>query len=378
MVRLKGAVHMKVEELQPTEVSGRWQVSVDEVCEREWNQLLPGFEDASVYQTWAYGAINWGEKQLSHLVLRREGRVVAMVQFRILKIPVLNRGIAYARWGPLYRTNEPAQDRENLAAIVRAIKEEYAGRRRLLVSVLPGVFQPGYEGEVFRIVLMEAGFRVKTACRPQRTIRLDLSLSLEVLRKGLDPKWRNKLNGAERNGLSIVEGAGDELYATFAEAYQEMLARKKFEAGVSVYNFTRMQQRLPESLKMWVMICQKAGEILNGIVVAVMGDTAIYLLGATTDEGTKTKGSYLLQWRAIEWLKDRGVRWYDLGGVDPDTNSGGYDFKSGIGGEDICRVGEYRLSASAVSSTAVGSGERLCEALRFLQRRLGQYSVCQK
>jgi FemAB family len=361
---------MQVEELSAIEALNQGRVMVDQLSEREWNELLPVFGDASIYQTWAYGAAHWGEKNLSHLIVRREGRVVAMAQFRILRLRLLKRGIAYARWGPLCRSAEPAADRKNLTATMRAIKEEYAARRRLLVSILPGVFERDREGEVLCEVLRETGFSARTGCRPQRTIRLDLTPSLEALRKGLDPKWRNKLNGAGRNGLSIVEGTGDELYAAFAQAYREMLARKKFEEGISVDSFARVQRRLPESLKMRILLCQKGGKTLNGVVVAVTGDTAIYLLGATTDEGTKAKGSYLLQWRAIEWLKERGVLWYDLGGVDPERNPGGYDFKKGFGGEDVCRVGEYRFSASAVSSAAVSGAERLRNALRFIRARL--------
>jgi lipid II:glycine glycyltransferase (peptidoglycan interpeptide bridge formation enzyme) len=34
-----------------------------------------------------------------------------------------------------------------------------------------------------------------------------------------------------------------------------------------------------------------------------IGDTGVYLFGATNDEGMKNKGSYLLQWKAIQWMK---------------------------------------------------------------------------
>ena len=52
---------------------------------------------------------------------------------------------------------------------------------------------------------------------------------------------------------------------------------------------------------------------MAGLVASAMGDSAIYLLGATSDEGLKSKGAYLLQWTLIKWLKECGFKWYDSG-----------------------------------------------------------------
>ena len=69
-----------------------------------------------------------------------------------------------------------------------------------------------------------------------------------------------------------------------------------------------------------------------------MGDTAIYLLGATNERARELKAAYFLQWQAMLWLKDRGARWYDLGGIDPEANPGGYHFKSGFGGNETMQL----------------------------------------
>ena len=49
----------------------------------------------------------------------------------------------------------------------------------------------------------------------------------------------------------------------------------------------------------------------------LVGDTAIFLLGATSEKAMELKAANFLQWQAMMWLKDRGARWYDLGGIDP-------------------------------------------------------------
>ena len=81
---------------------------------------------------------------------------------------------------------------------------------------------------------------------------------------------------------------------------------------------------------MQIMICEDRGAPVAGLVVSAIGGSAIYLLGATSDDGLKSKGAYLLQWNMIQWLKQNGVRWYDLGGIDPEANRGVYSFKKGI------------------------------------------------
>jgi lipid II:glycine glycyltransferase (peptidoglycan interpeptide bridge formation enzyme) len=72
-----------------------------------------------------------------------------------------------------------------------------------------------------------------------------------------------------------------------------------------------------------------------------------------------TKGSYLNQWWMMGELKARGCRWYDLGGINPDTNPGVYHFKSGMGGEDVTQLGQFELCRDALSGWAVRLGERI-------------------
>ena len=43
---------------------------------------------------------------------------------------------------------------------------------------------------------------------------------------------------------------------------------------------------------------------------------------------------------------ERGVRWYDMGGVDPVNNRGVYDFKKGTGARALEYLGEWEWSTS--------------------------------
>ena len=68
-------------------------------------------------------------------------------------------------------------------------------------------------------------------------------------------------------------------------------------------------------MKMHIVICKHEGQPVTATIGSAVGDTGIYLLGATGEMGMKQKSAYLSQWKMILWLQERGCRWYDLGGI---------------------------------------------------------------
>jgi hypothetical protein len=349
-----------------------FRFSVDSISESEWNAALSRFPDGGIYQTYAYGAVSWGEKQLSHLVAWRGNELAALAQLRIVHLPLVGRGVAYLRWGPVMAGTSGAWDPEIGRSFVRALVEEYVHRRRLLLRIIPAYFQPDASAAGLASNLLEHGFGLDEEVAPYRTFRVDLTSPIDQIRKRLDQKWRNQLNGAERNDLEVTEGTGSELFAEFRRLYDEMMARKNFETTVSLPEFEQIQQRLPESQKLIVMISRKDGRPMTGLVSSGVGDTGVYLLGATSNDGMKSKGSYLLQWKMMLRLKERGCRWYDLGGINPDTNPGVYHFKQGMGGEEVRGLGRFSLCRDLLSNASVAAAEKAKAMALAWKRRLRQ------
>lgn len=333
------------------------QIEVDGATPAEWSAMLDLFSDANLYQTWSYGRVRWGEKNLSHLVLRRNGEVVAMAQLRIVRPTRFKFGMAYLRWGPLCQRRGEPIDPEAATSIARALEEEYAGKRGLLLRILPNAFAGTPRGTLFQSIFRRFTLEPLTSANTYRTLVLDLTPSVEELRRKFDAKWRNKLTGAEKNGLSVISGSGTEEYRTFCQMYHQMRERKTFETTVDVDEFGKIQDDLPERQRMRTLICKQEGVPVAGLVASALGDSAIYLLGATSDEGLNSKGSYLLQWTLIQWLKEKGVNSYDLGGINPELNPGVYHFKSGLSGADVSHMNPLVACHSVVSSGMVRAGE---------------------
>jgi lipid II:glycine glycyltransferase (peptidoglycan interpeptide bridge formation enzyme) len=344
-------------------ISEDYSAEIDQIKKHEWEHQLQTFDDANIYQTWSYGAIRWGHNNLSHIIIKVKGEVVAAAQVRILKLPLLNVGIAYLPWGPMWRRRDQKVKPEIFQHIMNSLKEEYVIKRGLLLRIRPNIIEEKSE-EIVSILIKE-GFRKNLDVPPYRTLLLDLSLTLSDIRKSLDQKWRNQLNRSEKNNLTVIEGNSDELYQIFLVLQKEMYERKKYIPGVDYNEFGEIQKGLPDPLKMIILICEFEGKVLTATIISQIGNTGIYLLGATGDEGMKMKGAYLSQWRMIEMMKERGCLWYDLGGIDPANNPGVYHFKSGISRREVCHIGQFEISQNNISSLLVKGAENLTDRLRI-------------
>lgn len=344
-----------------------YSVEVDQVDEGTWYKLLDLFHDANIYQTWAYGLIRSGRQNISHLVLKRHGQVVAMAQSRIAKAPVVGVGIAYVMWGPIWNLKDEHSDPAVLRQAVRALRNEYARRRGLLVRLYPVLFEEE-DGWVLPI-LEEERFARASDERRTRTILMDLTPSLEELQERLLPHWRRELKVAAKQDVEIAEGQEDDLFEKFIGMYKEMVARKKFQEPNDIREFQDMQRLLPNKYKMQLMLCHSHDGDCAGLICSAIGSTAVYLFGATTTIGLKRRGSYLLQWRLIQRLKEACVIQYDLNGINPETNAGTYKFKrdlAGAEGRAVSFLGRFDSCESRVSLACVTVGEKLIRMSRGL------------
>ena len=337
-----------------------YTVEVDSVRRESWIEAMGNFEDYNIFQTWSYGTIRHGEERISHLILKRRGSIVAAAQARIVKLPFLDMGIAYVRWGPLWKVSGRQPDPEIFLQAVRALRNEYTCRRGLALRLYPLLFDD--DDPSFLTHMQREGFALNASLTRERTLIVDLRPPLEDLRKGLNQKWRNHLNKAEKSQLILMEGSDNNLFEMFIDVYREMVARKHFVDLVDVEEFKAIQKKLMEENKMRVFLSLNNGKVGAGAVCSTMGKMGIYLLGATNDIGMQDNGSYLVQWKILEYLKSIGCIYYNLHGINPAGNKGTYTFKKGLcghNGRDVEFLGRFDTYPNSISRLAVKSGDKL-------------------
>jgi len=343
-----------------TPLSAGYACAVDAVDEAAWYKALSTFDDANIYQTWAYGAVLHGERSTRRLVLRRHGDIAALAQVRVVRVPLLPAGVAYVRWGPVSRRGSDG-DIDAFRQAIRALRNEFACRRGLVVRLLPMLFADS--AAAYAQVLTEEGFQPHHGSSNDQTLVMDLRPPLDGLRAGMKTHWKRELRAAEKTCLEVEEGTDDTLFAAMVGIHRELVARKRFVEGNDINAFRRVQARLPGPLKMNVMLCRSGGAVMAGMVFSVMGRTGVYLFGATSNQGMRSRGSYLLQWSAVQRMKADGVVWYDLNGINPRTNPGTYKFKSdlaGANGREVQFLGRYDARVRGLS----GPGLDFAEAVR--------------
>jgi len=347
---------------------------VDTIDEQSWYKALQEFDDANIYQTWSYAAVMCARRNMSHLILRKEGDIMAIAQARIVRLPVIKVGIAYVHWGPLWQRGVTETNAETFRQAVRALRNEYVCARGLALRLFPILFDDGAPG--FSIILAEEGFSPCSTEMRDRTILMDLGPPLADLRADLKRNWKRNLRVAEEAGLEIAEGSSDELFKTFIEVYKKTVARKKFMEPNDINQYRLMQAQLPEKLKMQILLCRSGEGVCAGLIWNALGKTGIELFAATSDVGMVSRGSYLLRWKLVEKLKESRFAIYDLNGINPIRNPGGYKFKSelaGKNGKDVYFLGRFDSHPNVVNSWCVQLGERLRKRYRTLRTlsRLG-------
>ena len=342
--------------------------TVDQFSPQQWSEVCRSFPNYSIYQTWGFGEISAGDtgSQLSRIVVRDADAVIGAAQVRIKKLPLVKSGLAYVYFGPIgVRCVGPIDD---FAEVLRCVRREYAERRGLEVRIVPNLWERLGEKLQCR-VLSDSGFSASKTAPPYRTLVVDLSATEDELRINLAQKWRNGLNQAEKRGVTVEARIDDAAMQQFEELYETMWSKKQFETGVAVSSFRRLQQLLPTEEKLIVHMAYQDGMLTAGHVSSTLGDTCVYLLGASNDMGRDCKASYRLQWQAMVAAKGAGARWYDLGGIDPESNPGVYHFKAGLGGVDTSFVGQFEARARGVGRYLVPMAERVYRTLSPILNR---------
>lgn len=322
--------------------AGAFSYAINPCSENDWPQLLDGFKDANLFQTVTFCKVKSPRSLVERFVLRKDGAIAAAAIVRVTPLPWPAAGSAYVRWGPIWRREGNELTHDMLRQAIRGLRMEYVCKRNLWLRLLPQFTEA--DGPEFVSMMEQEGFAPVVGEKRQRTMLVDLTLPLDQLRKGLDQKWRNCLNSGERNCLNIVEGTEDRLIEQFLIPYEEMISRKKLSEPGDIRSFRAIQRELPEHQKMRIFLAYSEGEVCAAAIASLLGDRGIYHFGATGNKGMKSKASYVLQWRVIQWLKSKNCATYDLHGVNRAANPGVYQFKAGLcgkNGREVALVGSF-------------------------------------
>jgi GNAT acetyltransferase-like protein len=325
----------------------------------EWDEAVREFEDYSYRQTWAYGAALAAKRGAAseHVAIRRGAETLGLADVRVKRAPVVGGGLAFVSGGPMVGAGGTRDaDLGRLRACVDALVDEFVRGRELKLRLRPAIGLPQHN-EAVEAVLRGAGMRPAERAPAYRTVLLDVTRPLEEIRSSLHQHWRRQLKKAEAAPLEVTYGTGHDRFEQVAHMSAALRERKGFELDLDAMFYSDVQEDLCESDRLLVGVVRQDGVPVAGTIVSVHGDTAVYLVGASTDAGRDSRAAYLLHWRTIALLRERGVPWYDLGGIDPVGNPGVTSFKLRTGGVDVTAV-PFELSPGGLRGRVTDFAER--------------------
>jgi Acetyltransferase (GNAT) domain len=336
------------------------RAEVTPVGRAEWESAVRRFGDYSYRQSWAYGEALAAKRGATseHVAIRRGEEIAGLADVRIKTVPVVGGGLAYVSGGPLVRwIDGGGDDLERLDLCIDALVREFVACRNLTLRIVAPIGPPEWN-EAAAERLERAGLRRTERGEHYRTVLLDIGRELDELRASFHRHWRRHLNAAGRNDLEVTVGTEPDRFEHVARMSDALRARKGFELDLDARFFADVQKQLPEHDRLLVGLVLKDGTPVAGNVTAAHGDTGVYLTGAATEAGLDCKASYLMHWRTIEALRERGHRWYDLGGIDPDANPGVTSFKLRTNGLDVTAAGPFEKAAGGMRGRLAGWAEK--------------------
>lgn len=299
-----------------------------------WQDLMQQAEFSNLLQSWSYGQCkaHIGGWQVKRLLLLRQGRVVGFAQVlqrclgKLLCLSRLNRG-------PIFLPDVGPGTRH---AVLRAISNELGNWR--LGRILSWAPECRVEGAQLS-QLLRTSFR-QFSIRGWSSSVLDLKLEEGQLRSGLAGSWRNMLNVAQRNALGVQQlDNDDQAFEVLLANCAQMMQARGILFPAALYRELRKEQAT-DSHPGLLLAVRHEDQLVAATYVVVHGNTATYLLGWSGELGRKLHAHHLLLWENLMRLKVRNIRYFDLGGIDEERESGIAAFKLGMGGKRYQLAGE--------------------------------------
>jgi len=200
------------------------------------------------------------------------------------------------------------------------------------------------------------------------TILLDVEHSSDVMWKKMTSRGRNMVRKAERAGVTVRRCSGtDEEAALLYGMLEGTFAKSGFRPPHPSTFYRAMCRHLIPPDRLLFLAAEAGGRIL-AMALCVHDDREMFFTSGTSlpDVGAFAPNN-LLQWHAIQFAVERGLRVYDLGG----TGRAGIDlFKMSFGGRPHA-YGKFawRSPAARVVVSVYGLARPALERARFLWSR---------
>lgn len=184
--------------------------------------------------------------------------------------------------------------------------------------------------------------------QPRHTVILRIDRPDDDILASMKHKTRYNIRLSGRKGVKVRESGAENL-SEWYDLYRETAVRDRIALHSPEYYssfFHLAKEFTHQKISVKLLTARVEGELVAGIIIAIKGETAWYMYGASSNKKRNCMPNHALQWEAIRLARQAGCRFYDFFGIpkgdDPrDPMHGLYRFKTGFGGDFFHRYGSY-------------------------------------
>ncbi|HPH95354.1 MAG TPA: peptidoglycan bridge formation glycyltransferase FemA/FemB family protein [Anaerolineaceae bacterium] len=294
-----------------------------------WQAFLDEHPEAHLLQSAEWGelksAFGW---QARPVMAGGSGALVLLKPLPLgLKMAYIPRGPVGSHW----------------AALLPALDAFCRRERAVFLKVEPDAWEP-FDVNTF------PGLKPSShAIQPRRTVVLSLEGSEEDLLARMKQKTRYNIRLAAKKEVAVAPSSD-------LEGFSRLMDETGQRDGFGVHNqayYRKAYDLFHPRGACELLLASFEGRPLAALMVFCRGPRAWYFYGASSSAERNRMPTYLLQWEAMRWARERGCKEYDLWGV-PDVDEGVleqeftdrredlwgvYRFKRGFGGSVLRSAG---------------------------------------
>ena len=294
------------------------------------NNFVSAQKCSQFLQSWQWGEFH---KIVSGSVFRlgvQDGENLVGAATIIKKILPIGKSYFYCPRGPIVDCNiENVKCKQVIDLLFKEIKN---------LAQTEGVMFLRFD-PVFEIEALDLKTIKTLDIQPSKTLVLDLSKPESELLEAMHSKTRYNIKLAEKKGVKIVE-ADDSRINDFWQLMGETSDRDKFRThGINYYK--EMVKLGDDFIKLF--FAEYKRKTISSVIISSFGDMATYMHGASSDKDRDVMAPYALQWHCMKFFKEKGLKYYDLYGIDEEKWPGVTRFKKGFSGKEIEYSGTFDL-----------------------------------
>lgn len=308
------------------------QITIKKIEDKNiWEDFLSKHPEANFLHSWYWGDFH---KNLSHQIERAgfyKGNHLVGIMLSVVEPAKRGRYLTVAG-GPILDWS----DTSLVSLAFKHLKNNAEVHKCAFVRIRPQLIS----NEISKTIFKTHGFvDAPLHLHAELTSQLDITKSEEDLLANMRKTTRYEIKKALSLGLEVTSSADPKNIRKLYELQLETAKRQKFIPFS--YNFLYEQFKVfVADGKALLYSAWHEKNLLAQAFIIFYGEEAIYHYGASTVEGRKYPGSYLLQWEAVREAKKRKMTRYNFWGVSPENQQdhrfhGISIFKRGFGGSDV-------------------------------------------